>query len=230
MKSLLRCEEGIAYVEFIISSTILLMLFFGCVELTRFMLIVQKLEKAVTAVADVVAETDPKAGGITDTQLAQLLGTISNMMNPYSTGTSDPNIRVIVSDILYNTTTSSPNTPVPTINWQYCGGGGGTQGTRLASQTGYTVTKGSTACLGTVPCGGAAGAGLPTSFTNNLNTGEEFVITEISYNFYPISNQSFYQPISANTAIYRTAIYMPRLGALTTFTPATGSSKTTTCP
>jgi len=221
LELLRHCESGVVLVEFAFAVIVLLVMFIGTVEVTRYALIVQKLEKTVSSIADVVAQTNPNSGGITDTEMSQLMSAVTDMMSPYTTGASDPNIRIIVTDIYYNTTAASPNTPVPAIQWQYCGGGSGTQHSKLYASTGYVVTHGQIATL--------ANAGLPASFTGSLNTPEEFIVAEVFYNFNPVMNQTIFTPVGFNTLVYRTVVYMPRLGALSSFVPAT-SPATTTCP
>lgn len=184
---LVCCEQGIVSVEFALTITMLLLLFLGSVEMSRCWLIIQKLEKVVASVADVTTQTDPNTSPLTTNQMSQLMSAVTDMMSPYTTGTSDPKILVIVTDV----TQGSSGSPV--VNWQYCGGGA----LSVSSKVGTTI-------------GGSAT--LPNSFS--MNSGEEVVIGEVFYNFSPIIATN---NVIGSFQIYRTSIYMPRLGALTAF-------------
>lgn len=188
-----KSEQGVAYLEFALCSTLLLLLFLGSVEVSRYMLIVQKVDNVANTVADVTTQTDPNTSPLTTTQMSQLMSAVDDLMSPYSNGANDPNIKVIVSSV---TKTGAAN---PIINWQYCTGGGSLS---TNSHIGTTI-------------GGAAT--LPNGFT--MNSGEELIIGEAIYNFVPIIITNH---VISTTQIYKTAIYQPRLGALTAFS--------STCP
>ena len=191
-------EEGVAYLEFAISVTFLLLLFLGAVEVSRYVLIVQKIENVASTVADVTTQTDPNTSPLTTSQMSQLMSAVDDMMTPYSHGNNSPDIKVIVSSV---TKTGSNN---PIINWQYCNGGGSlSANSRITNYTGISAI--------------GSNANLPNGFT--LNSGEEVIISEVIYNFVPIvlSNN-----VLGQMQIYKTAIYLPRLGALTAFS--------STCP
>lgn len=185
--SFIRCEQGVAYVEFALSSSLLMLLFLGSVEVSRCELIIQKLEKVASTAADVTTQTDPNTSPLTTSEMSQLMSAVTDMMSPYTTGTSDPNILVIVTDV----TKTGTNSPV--VNWQYCGGGTLSASSRVGTTVGSTAT-------------------LPNSFS--MNSGEEVVIGEVFYNFSPMIAGNRYL---GSFQIYKTAIYMPRLGALTAF-------------
>ncbi len=178
-------ERGVAAIEFALCVTVLITLFIGSMELTRYILITQKLEKTVSMITDIVTQTDTNAAPLNSTTMTQIFGATQDMMNPYPAGSS---LYVILTDV---TKTGSAN---PKINWRYCGGG--------------TLSSGVTSQIGTA---NGADATLPAGFT--MTAGEEVVIGEIFYLFNPITTQT----IVPTVTLYRTAIYMPRLGALTTF-------------
>jgi Flp pilus assembly protein TadG len=185
LQSLVTEERGMAYVEFALCLSLLLMLFLGSVEVTRYVLILQRLEKTAETVANVTTQADSNSNPLTATQMSQLMSAVQDMMNPYTFGA---NGTVIVTDV----TQAGSNNPI--INWQYCGGGSLT----AASNIGNTI-------------GGAAT--LPSGYT--MTSGEEVVIAEVFYNYAPVI-ASKWSVMSAST-IYRTALFMPRLGALTGF-------------
>lgn len=109
-----RSEEGIAYVEFALSVPLLLALFMGAVEVTRYIIIIQKLEKASVTVSDIVAQSST----MSSSQLAQLVEAANQVMAPY---TFTNNGYVIISSV------TKTGTNPPKVNWQYGGGGTWTQ-------------------------------------------------------------------------------------------------------
>ena len=181
--TLLASEEGMAFVEFALTVSVLLLLFLGSVEVSRYVLIMQKVEKIAQTAADVVTQANPNSAPLTNTEMAQIMGAVQDMMNPYTFGA---NGLVIVTDV----TQAGANNPI--VNWQYCGGG-----TLVAvSKLGNTI-------------GGPAT--LPAGYT--MIAGEEVVISEVFYNFTPITTSRW--SVMGASQMYRNSIFMPRLGALT---------------
>lgn len=115
-----RSEDGVAYVEFAVSLPFLLSLVMGSVEMTRYIIIAQKVEKSSFTISDVVAQSET----MTVTQLNQLITAVGEVMEPYSFGT---NGYVIISSV----TKTGAN--APTINWQYTGGGTWTKPSQVGS-------------------------------------------------------------------------------------------------
>ncbi|NBX02462.1 MAG: pilus assembly protein [Alphaproteobacteria bacterium] len=110
LRQFLHCESGIAYLEFALSLPFLMALLLGGIEVTRYILITQKVEKVSITVSDVVAQSS----AIGTTTLNQLVLAAGQVMQPYSFGN---NAFVIISSVYKN----GNNTPV--VNWQYTGGG-----------------------------------------------------------------------------------------------------------
>jgi Flp pilus assembly protein TadG len=103
-------QDGVAYLEFAIALPLLVALFMGGVELTRYILIVQKIEKAAVTLSDVVSQSQT----ITTPQLAQLIDAAKQVVKPYS---FNSNGYVIISSI------TKTGVAAPKVNWQYSGGG-----------------------------------------------------------------------------------------------------------
>ena len=159
------CEQGLAYIEFALSIGVLLIMFFGAIEVTRYILIVQKVEKTVDTLTDVLTQALP--GSLDDSAVSNYLNATQKLMNPYTFGGKGA---VILSDV---TTPDTANTPA-TINWQVCGGG----------------TMHATSNLG--PAGGTADL---TGFGITLNASEEILVGEIFYNYTPMLNQNIIAPV-----------------------------------
>jgi hypothetical protein len=170
-------DEGAAVVELALTLPLLLLLFFGGFELTRFILITHKLEKAAYTVSDVVAQQT----SVTMSQLEQIMSAASEVMKPYEIGDRGT---IVLSSVYQN------GSDLPTVQWQYAGGG--------------TLTHGSN--IGVV--GGPAA--LPGGLT--LNDKDNIIVTEVFYTFEPLFPGWEIGPSN----LYKYAIFKPRLGALTT--------------
>lgn len=108
---LLRCQYGVAATEFAIALPFVLALMLGAFELSRYVIIHQKLEKVAYTVSDVVSQSD----AITIAELNQAVRAAATIMEP--TGFS-PNGIVFISSVYKNGVSAAP-----TVRWQYSGGG-----------------------------------------------------------------------------------------------------------
>jgi len=109
-----RNDVGMAIAEFALVLPILIMLLFGAIDVTRYILIVQKTEKLAHSVADVTAQS----ATITQATLNNVFAAAGDIMNPYTMGA---NGRIIVSSIY-----KPPGTGIgtePRVSWRYEGGG-----------------------------------------------------------------------------------------------------------
>lgn len=200
-----RCDKGVAYIEFAISISVLLLVFIGAVEVSRYELIIQKMEKTVSTIADVVAQSVPSNGnGGTDAQtLLPIMNDVPNMMAPYGFSS---NGRAIISDV---STNQNGGSSIPIVNWQYCGGGTLAVKSAIGSQGGNAIYPFSPNFL---------------NYTFDTVNTDEVIIGEIYYNFTPIF------PTSVLTAIQlsRSALYVPRFTNLSN--PTDKKSYPATCP
>lgn len=128
--SFARAEAGIAYLEFAIALPFLIAIFLGAVEMTRYIIIVQKVEKATVTVTDVVAQSST----IGTTQLNQIVQAAAQIVQPYTFNT---NGYVIITSV--SRTGSSP----PVIRWRYTSSGSSgswTQASQVGNSVGATAT------------------------------------------------------------------------------------------
>lgn len=105
-----RGQDGVAFLEFAITLPFLLALFIGAVDVTRYIIIVQKLDKATTTMSDVVAQSST----ISTAELDQLVLAVQQIVLPYTFST---NGYVVITSV-----TKTGATP-PSVSWQYAGGG-----------------------------------------------------------------------------------------------------------
>ncbi len=174
-----KSEHGVAAVEFALVSPILFMLLLGGVEVGRYILVHQKVEKMAYSVSDVVSQLDAVTSGDVDV----VFGAATELMNPYDE--YETRGRLILSSVH-----KDPDDASQTIRWQ-CQGGG-------------TLTAESD--VGEV---GPDAAALPGNLA--LEDNDNVIVSEAFYTYKPILGWYAIQ----NVTIYKSAMFRPRLGALT---------------
>jgi Flp pilus assembly protein TadG len=110
MRKFLRDRGGNAAVELALCVPFLAMLLLGGVELTRYILITQKLEKVAVTLSDVATQSE----SISSTELNTIVQAAGQVMQPYS---FSANGYVIISSV------SKTGTNPPRVNWQYTSSG-----------------------------------------------------------------------------------------------------------
>lgn len=111
LRSFTRERAGMAMVEFALLLPVLMTMFYGCIEVTRYILIVQKTEKLAHTVADVTAQSKT----ITIASENQLFEATKDIMDPFATGT---NSRIMVSSLYRPAGAANAS-----VNWRITGGG-----------------------------------------------------------------------------------------------------------
>lgn len=175
IRSFLRAEGGIAVIEFAMALPLLLAMLYGVIELTRYILITQKVEKLAHTVADITAQSQT----VTAADLNEILDASAHVMAPYAMG---GNSRIIISS-LYRPPNPGPSTPsTARVNWCYKGGGS----LAAASEIG---------ALGATPA-------MPGGFT--FNERENVIAAEVFYAFSPlITTEWFSDTVIYRAAFYR---------------------------
>lgn len=118
-KCLLRNEQGMAAVEFALISPILILLFFGAIELTNLLIADSKLRNVASSAADLV--TQKSTGQITAADLNIVNIAVTEIMRPLAISTgSTPLVAVRITN--YRPTSET----VTGVNWTRTIFGGGT--------------------------------------------------------------------------------------------------------
>lgn len=125
-----RDQRGLAYLEFAVALPFLLVALMGSIEVTRYILIAQKVEKVAVTLSDVVSQGTT----ISTSDLDNIVTAASEVMRPYSFGASG---FVIISSVTQTGTPDAGNPP--RVKWQYTGGGTWTQ-TSLVGTVGTAAT------------------------------------------------------------------------------------------
>lgn len=151
-------RSGIAYIEFGISLPFLMFLLMGSIEMTRFILVSQKVEKTAMTISNSVAV----GSTISTSDLNNIVYAAIAVMKPYSFGS---NGYVIISSVAQTGTYSVNNPPI--VKWQYASSG--TTGSWTQSSKIGQVTQ---------------TAALPGGLT--LNDKDNVIVTEVYYQFTPL--------------------------------------------
>jgi len=119
-----KAQEGIAYFEFAIIAPILVALLTGSIELTRYMLVTQKIEKVAMTIPDITAQGQT----VSTADLDNFMLAAAQLMKPYDFGADG---YVIITSVSQSGVYSAGNQPK--VNWQYAGGGSFTHSSQIGS-------------------------------------------------------------------------------------------------
>ena len=173
-------EYGVAAVEFALVSPILFLLLLGGVEVGRYILVHQKVEKMAYSVSDIVSQMEAVTSGDVDV----VFGAATELMNPYDEYETR-------GTLFLSSVHKDPDDADQLIRWQ-CQGGGS-----MVAES----------AVGDPISGGAAT--LPGNL--DLDDDDNVIVAEAFYTYRPVLGWYSIQ----NITIYKSAMFRPRLGALT---------------
>lgn len=135
-KSFLRDDRGVAAVEFALTLPILVTLLLGVYEVSRYIIMNQKVDRVAYTVSDVVSQQT----SVSKSQLNNILYAATEIMKPYTFGSNGV---VIISSV-----TQTTDTGPATVRWQYKGGGTLNRSSKIGQvsgtatlPTGFTLNK-----------------------------------------------------------------------------------------
>ncbi len=134
VRVLLRRRDGSALVEFAIAAPVLLFIFLGIVEVSRFLLFRDKLQSASTQILDIINQ----GTNVNQASLDNLYAALPDMMKPYTSGAS----QVIVTQIIKPVPPTPDQSCAPIVAWQYTSGG-----SKVASGAGDVAKTGDIAMM-----------------------------------------------------------------------------------
>ncbi len=191
-----RNQAGAVLIEFSIVLPVLVIAFLYVIELTRTMLVMQKMEKTLILVNNIATQYIPPGVNppnssfssigynSTSTPLSGVMSQVPTLMQPYDKPSSS--YVFILSDVSTNAA------GVSKINWQYCGGGVMPPASKIGSV-------------------GQQASNLPAGFTP-LGANEEFVVGEAYYKYTPLLPHTI-----PSFTYYKTTVFEPRYGSLSGF-------------
>ncbi len=153
-----RAQDGVAYLEFAIALPFMITLLMGAIEVGRYIVIAQKVEKTAFTLSDILSQGKT----LSSADLTNMIFASSQVMLPYTMGADG---YVIVSSIEQTGTYSAAN-PAK-VTWQYTSSGvnGSWTHASLVGLVGGTAT-------------------IPSGMT--LNDKDNIIVTELFYNYTPI--------------------------------------------
>lgn len=121
-----RDERGAAILEFAVACPVFVILLVGGVDLSRLLILNQKLDRIASGLGDLVAQADE----LTSAQMTQIFAATTHVASPFDF-TADGTVIV---------TSMSVSSGAPRINWQSRGGGDLVETSRLGVGSGSIVT------------------------------------------------------------------------------------------
>lgn len=168
LRRLREDKQGVAYLEFILALPILLLLFVGAVDLTRMVLIHQKVDRATFTVADLLTQLQVQEENVCPTLNRINTEVIGDVIKPFSYEPSEYGL--IVSSVIMRYIGAF--SVGPRIEWR--------------------ATAGSNYSFGDSQVGGG-GVGAPATIPSALTMErrERLIVTEMWYKFKPMLPWSF---------------------------------------
>lgn len=197
-----RCQRGTALIEFALVLPFLLILLIGVIEITRMMLIYQKIDNATSNIADVITrmnyEQVPCSGPFGLKTL--LTDTLPEMIRPYDFAGNGGALIVSAVEARYpNPNDASDDEPLEQrIAWQWNTSG-------YASRIGHAK-------------GNAGGSEWPVVFSAAPNkggmfNGDRIIVVEVYYTYrtlIPAANA--FLDLEDTALVYKNAFYRARFG------------------
>lgn len=230
-----RSCRGVALIEFAIVFPFLFLLLFGGIEVTRLILIQQKLEKAGYVLADITTQFTPAtvtaaAGEISVAQMTtNVFPQLTRIMNPYGDTTRQAAIMTSIEKLNGDLF----------IRWQIAGGGSlsGCDSQPMPTCVQSIVNNLAPAAItpavsGTTPAFPAAETALIAQFIPTQTNSANFVVSEVFYRYQPILQPLLQGVGGASTGaagfnffltprIYvKRTYFVPRNGALLALPPS----------
>lgn len=219
-KQLLANNHGVALIEFALVLPILLLLIFGVIEVTRFIVIAQRLDKAAYSLADITSQYQPatpanEPAEISDSNMEKVVfAQFGRLMQPFDAEED----RVVIMTSIHK----EPPSGALKIKWQLAGGGTLSNGATRSVVNGLPPSAVSPAVRDTI-----ATFADEMDILNELTTmqmDENMVVCEVFYEYKPIIRNILLRlpiPIDiAQRTLKRRMFFIPRNGSLLTLPPS----------
>ncbi len=131
LRSLWQRRDGAALIEFAIAAPVLLFIFLGMVEVSRFLLFRDKLQSAAAQILDLINQSS----NVNQGSLDNLFAVLPDMMKPYTSGSA----QIIVTQIIKPVPPAADQSCAPVAVWQYTAGNSKIAGVGGVAKTGDIV-------------------------------------------------------------------------------------------
>lgn len=203
--------RGAALIEFAFVLPVLTLLLFGAIELSRYILITQKVEKAGYVLGDTLSQYSQAE--LTIAHLQQVFSQYKTVMSPYD---DDSRQRVIFTSV-----TKDPADHQIKINWQVVGGGQYSDDKVLS----IVDNKSADSITPTSPAPGThatwSGNSDITSQLSSMWDGENMIVAEVFYHYTPFITATLNTTLDTDgftfnaATLVRRTYFHPRDGDLT---------------
>lgn len=211
-KSFFSNQKGLALVEFAFVAPLLLVLFFGVFELTRYILILQKVERSAYATSNIVSQYLPAQNPTIDpvneisknVMDSAVFPQVGRMLDSFY---APDNTRSIVTSVVKNASGTT------TINWQIASGE--TFNDAVSIVNGLPANSITPAVKDTQAT--FSGDAAILAETAGMTIGENLIVVEVFYHYEPIVSDilaRFGSPSLAQRTIVSRSYTMPRQGNL----------------
>lgn len=223
-KHIVRDAKGAAAIEFALVLPVLILLLLGAFDITRYMLIIQKVDKAASLLGHVVSQsvsadncTPPtQAPGVINrtalqTMLDRVMQENDGLIAPFAR--RPPGSALPVPTVVVTSLSQVPGEDLPYVNWKV------SSGSQFLSTTSRVCGGNPAPCNPPTLAGRRAADGtIPQQFQNGvMYAGENLIAAEAFYVFQPVF-ANFLQPLNifpnGFVTIYRAAYYPVRNGSL----------------
>ena len=210
IRTLLANKQGLALVEFALCAPLLLMLIFGVVEITRFIVIMQKVERASYALSNMTVQylpaQDPHVSVLNEISEPNVRNAIfpqlARIMYPDNAA---GNLRAIITSVV--NTAVDPAPPNIILNWQISGAGSLNNADTVSVVNGFT------------PPDAVKFNAEIEGYLAGMQQGENIIIVEVFFNYQPIFSDiltRFGAPSLAQRTLIARTYSLPRAGNLLT--------------
>lgn len=215
---LFKCERGIAFVEFGLFVGILLLLYLGSIEVSRYVLLFQKLTGAANQESNIITTINPR-NPPSQAEMDATMSAVSLMMTPFNFNFNTDDM-LIITDI-YDPPPVPPSIrPLPpVVMWRYC--------SRGVPSSGLTESR----------LGAVGTQAIMSEFPGfSMAPGDEIIVAEGFFNFVPfVVNNAYLRgmiyTVGNKHPMYVNSITVPRFGSLINLvTPGTGATIKSNCP
>jgi|GEM_PF-1474063 len=209
VKRFLRHQQGVALIEMVFVMPMLLLLVLGGAELTRYVLISQKIDKAAYALADVISQSAPSgAGSLTESSVVSTLNMYDSLMRPFDNQARQAAIVTSVQRCSGNNR----------VLWQAAGGGVMSNGQTLSIVNGLPPSAIGPAVRNT----NATFPGSVSSQLVGMLDEENMIVMEVFYSYRPFLADALFGLFEFSvepTMLIRRAYLHPRNGTLNCLLP-----------
>lgn len=179
----IRCSRGVSALEFVLFLPLLLLLLMASVEVSRYLIIMQKVDKTANTIAYIITQTlpndpdsPPQDWRMTRSEVLNTANLFEELMQPYWDDSAG-----VVSVVSF--TQDNVRTTNPIIDWSVTGGGTYRGANMVSDITGRSIYAPANTIEGTPV---QISRNLETSiniWTNGFYEGENVIVVEVFYEF-----------------------------------------------